>query len=97
MDTLIEQQDGRCGRWFRRGTIRRLEVDIPRTASLSSTQRIAAPRPAGLADAGGRALCSCLGAAALACPGIGAVAGFLEPVGFALDGNDLGVVHQAVD
>src|SRR3984957_18158655 len=31
MAVLIEQQDGRCGRWFRRGTIRRLEVDIPRT------------------------------------------------------------------
>src|ERR1700722_9151989 len=31
MAVLIEQQDGRCGRWFRRWTIRRLEVDIPRT------------------------------------------------------------------
>ena len=38
-----------------------------------------------------------LGAAALACPGIGTVVGFLEPIGFALDGDDLGVVHQAVD
>src|SRR5208337_905476 len=38
-----------------------------------------------------------LGAAALACPRLGAVAGFLEPIGFALDGDDLGVVHQAVD
>ena len=35
--------------------------------------------------------------AALACPGIGAVAGFLEPIGFAFDGDDLGVVYQAID
>src|SRR5689334_10731855 len=31
MAVLIEQQDGRCGRWFRRWTIRRLEVDSPTT------------------------------------------------------------------
>src|SRR5271156_4935678 len=31
MAVLIEQQDGRCDRWFRRWTIRRLEVDIPRS------------------------------------------------------------------
>jgi hypothetical protein len=31
MAVLIEQQDGRCGRWFGRWTIRRLEVDGPRT------------------------------------------------------------------
>ncbi len=31
MAVLIEQQDGRCGQWFRRWTIRRLEVDSPRT------------------------------------------------------------------
>src|SRR5271168_2305329 len=31
MAVLIEQQDGRCGRRFRRWTIGRLEVDIPRT------------------------------------------------------------------
>jgi hypothetical protein len=28
---------------------------------------------------------------------LGAVASFLEPVGFALDGDDLGVMHEAVD
>jgi len=27
MVDLIEQQDRRCGQWFRRWTIRRLEVD----------------------------------------------------------------------
>ena len=31
MAVLIEQQDGRCDRWFRRWTIGRLEVDIPRS------------------------------------------------------------------
>jgi hypothetical protein len=38
-----------------------------------------------------------LGAAAFAGPGLGTAAGFPEPIGFALDGDDLGVVHQAVD
>jgi hypothetical protein len=31
MAVLIEQQDGCCDRWFRRWTIGRLEVDIPRS------------------------------------------------------------------
>ena len=31
MAVLIEQQYGRCGRWFRRWTIGRLEVDSPTT------------------------------------------------------------------
>src|SRR5271155_6149098 len=31
MAVLIEQQDDCCGRWFRRWTIRRSEVDSPRT------------------------------------------------------------------
>ena len=28
---------------------------------------------------------------------LGAVVGFLDPIGFAFDGDDLGVVHQTVD
>ncbi len=41
--------------------------------------------------------CSWLGSAALARALLGAFAGLLEPVGLALDGDDLGVVHEAVD
>jgi hypothetical protein len=40
---------------------------------------------------------SWLGSAALACALIGSLAGFLEAVGFAVDGEDLGVVEEAVD
>src|SRR3954453_4788350 len=43
------------------------------------------------------AACSRLGFAALSGALVGAFAGFLEPVGFAFDGDDLGVVDEPVD
>src|SRR3954467_6259386 len=43
------------------------------------------------------AACSRLGFAALSGALVGAFAGFLEPVGFAFDGDDLGVGEEPVD